>query len=177
VSSRLIQDTPLVDLPPEQTAQLIRKAQDRVLTDFDTAAPQINAVVEQLRSQYGDAALGSTGAEVESNMRKIAQMMTGQTAALPQGGIQVPDISGMSIQEAENVAMEIAASGASMAAKTAAMRQLLSQAGNIDDVVPAWMARGGTLGYLDRDMAADRLRKAFSGKATTSTRKTKAGSS
>jgi hypothetical protein len=164
VSSRLIQDTPLADVSPAERARLVNQVKGRLLTDFEGAAPQINAVFEQLRSQYGDDALGSTPGEVESNMRKIMQGLTqGMGQAVPEGGIQVPDISGMSIQEAENVAMEIAASGASMSAKTAAMRQLLGQAGNIDDVVPAWMARGGTLGYLDRDMAADRLRKAFSG--------------
>ena len=159
---RLIQDTPLVDLPPEETNRLIREVQDRVLTDFDVAAPQINAVVDQLRAQYGDAALGRTSAEVEKNIRGLAEMYSGM-APTPEGGIQVPDIAGMSIQEAENVAMEIAASNASMSAKTAAMRKLIGQAGELDDIVPAWMARGGTLGYLDRDMAADRLRKAFTG--------------
>ena len=159
-ATRLIGDEAPVDLPGAITAENFRKIQDDVASDYITYKPEINDAIDKLKAIYGPGAFGSTPQEVQATIRTISQSFGG---GVPAQGIEVPDIAGMSIQEAEGVVMEIAASNASMSAKTKAMRKVLKQAGDLDDVVPAWMARGGSLGYLDRDMAADRLRKAFTG--------------
>ena len=159
-ATRLIGDETPVDLPGAVTAENFRKIQDDVALDYITYKPEINDAIDKLKAIYGPGAFGSTPQEVQATIRTISQSFGG---GVPAQGIEVPDIAGMSIQEAEGVVMEIAASNASMSAKTKAMRKVLKQAGDLDDVVPAWMARGGSLGYLDRDMAADRLRKAFTG--------------
>ena len=159
-ATRLIGDEAPVDLPGAITAENFRKIQDDVASDYITYKPEINDAIDKLKAIYGPGAFGSTPQEVQATIRTISQSFG---SGVPAQGIEVPDIAGMSIQEAEGVVMEIAASNASMSAKTKAMRKVLKQAGDLDDVVPAWMARGGSLGYLDRDMAADRLRKAFTG--------------
>ena len=133
-----------------------RDAMGSIASDYPDARENIDPVIAQLRARTGADAID------ENTIRNISEIMSGGST-VPEGGIQVPNIGGMSIQEAEGVAMEIAASSGSMAAKQKAMRNLIQQASTVDDVVPAWMARGGTLGYLDESMAADRLRKAFTG--------------
>ena len=143
---------------------MINQAQTRILTRWQ-ASPQINEVINHIRAQVGAGGMGNTPAEVEETMERLAQtaqILIDQQAS--EGDMEVPNVAGKSLQEAQMVAMEIGQNpNMSFKAKQKAMRELLKQVKYIEDVTSDWAATGGTAGYVGTSAAANSLMTAFSG--------------
>lgn len=160
-ATRLIGDETPVDLPGAVTAENFRKIQDDVALDYITYKPEINDAIDKLKAIYGPGAFGSTPQEVQATIRTISQTFGG---GVPAQGIEVPDIAGRSLQEAQMIAMEIGQNpNVSFKAKQAAMRELLKQVSSIEDVTSDWASNYGTAGYVGTSAAANSLMNAFSG--------------